>query len=68
VAEPVIKTSNPRGDPIYWIGPAGAAKDAGPGTDFHAIETGYVSITPINIDLTAHGQLGSITQWLGEGT
>lgn len=64
VAEPVIASTNPRGEEIWWIGPAGSAKDAGPGTDFHALSEGRVSITPLDIDLTAHRQLGMLRQWL----
>jgi 5'-nucleotidase len=56
-SEPVVKTLDPRGRPIYWIGPCGVAKDAGEGTDFHAIANGYVSVTPLQIDLTHHQQL-----------
>lgn len=51
-SEPVIKSFDPRGNPIYWIGPAGAAKEAGEGTDFHAVAHGYVSVTPLQIDIT----------------
>ncbi|MBM3379610.1 MAG: 5'/3'-nucleotidase SurE [Betaproteobacteria bacterium] len=64
VAEPVIAATNPRGEDIWWIGPAGPAKDAGPGTDFHALSEGRASITPLDIDLTAHRQLGALAQWL----
>ncbi|MEK0418494.1 MAG: stationary-phase survival protein SurE [Pseudomonadota bacterium] len=53
-SEPVIRQTNPRGEPIFWIGPAGDAKDAGEGTDFHATANGCVSITPLQIDLTDH--------------
>ena len=63
-SEPVIRAVNPQGEPIYWIGPAGVAKDAGPGTDFHAVENGYVSITPLQIDLTHCGQIDAVRQWL----
>ena len=59
-SQPVVRQSNPRGDPIYWIGPAGDARDAGQGTDFHATATGCVSITPLQVDLTDHGHL---TRW-----
>lgn len=45
-AESVICSEDPRGQPIYWIGPPGSQQDAGEGTDFAAIEQGYVSITP----------------------
>ena len=53
-SEPVIRQTNPRGDPIYWIGPAGDAREAGEGTDFHAVAQGMVSITPLQVDLTDH--------------
>jgi 5'-nucleotidase len=66
-SEPVIRATNPRGEPIYWIGAAGAARDAGPGTDFHATSQGWVSVTPLNIDLTHAGQLPQISAWLGDG-
>lgn len=51
-SQPVIKQESPRGDAIYWIGPAGDAKDATDGTDFHAINQGYVSITPLHLNLS----------------
>src|SRR5918911_1561397 len=51
-AEPVVKLQTPRGETAYWIGPAGAAADAGPGTDFHAVEACCVSVTPLRMDLT----------------
>ena len=63
-AEPVISERDPRGRPIYWIGPPGSAQDAGPGTDFHAVSTGFVSVTPLRIDLTHHGVLGDLTTWV----
>jgi 5'-nucleotidase len=63
-SEPVVRSSNPRGEPIYWIGPAGGAKEAGPGTDFHATAQGYVSVTPLQIDLTHTGQLDGVAAWL----
>jgi 5'-nucleotidase len=66
-SEPVIPSSNPRGEPIYWIGAAGGAKDAGPGTDFHATERGFVSVTPLQVDLTHTQQLPKVRQWLQSG-
>ena len=48
----VIMQNNPRGEPIYWIGPPGVARDATEGTDFHAIEQSQVSITPLQLDLS----------------
>ncbi|MES2933972.1 MAG: 5'/3'-nucleotidase SurE [Pseudomonadota bacterium] len=56
-SEPVIKTRDPHGREIFWIGPAGAARDAGEGTDFHATASGHVSVTPLQIDLTHATQL-----------
>lgn len=64
LAESVVRAKSPRGDTIYWIGPAGAAKEAGPGTDFHAVEQGWASITPLDIDLTAAGSLDPVRGWL----
>lgn len=63
-AEPVVKTVSPRNETLYWIGAAGAAADAGPGTDFNAVERGFVSITPLQIDLTHAVQVPSIVQWM----
>jgi len=56
-SEPVIRQTSPRGDTIYWIGPAGDAREAGAGTDFHAVANGQVSITPLQVDLTDHASL-----------
>ncbi len=53
-SEPVIRQTNPRGEAIYWIGPAGDAREGGEGTDFHAVAQGWVSITPLQVDLTDH--------------
>lgn len=66
-AEPVIRAQDPRGRPIYWVGPAGAEQDAGPGTDFHAVRQGYVSITPIQVDLTRYDALDKVAGWLAGG-
>lgn len=66
-SEPVIQQANPRGEPIYWIGPAGDAREAGEGTDFHAVAQGAVSITPLQIDLTDHARLPAWQQRLGAG-
>ncbi len=63
-SEPTIRSQSPRGDAIYWVGPAGAAKDAGEGTDFFATANGHVSVTPLQIDLTHTGQLHSVRAWL----
>lgn len=63
-AEPVVKMKSPRNETVYWVGAAGAAADAGPGTDFHAVEHGRVSITPLQIDLTHNAQLNVIRDWM----
>jgi len=64
-AEPVVRGTDPRGRPLFWVGFAGAGQDAGPGTDFHAIESGQVSVTPLKVDLTKHDDVGRIEKWLG---
>ena len=64
-SEPCIAQHDPRGRPIYWIGPAGAEQDAGPGTDFHAVRQGYISITPIHVDLTRYQALEKVASWVG---
>lgn len=65
-AEPVFKSTDPRGHPIYWVGPPGAEQDAGEGTDFHALRNGYVSVTPLKIDLTHHDDVPATASWLEE--
>ena len=67
-AEPVIKGSDPRGRQIYWVGPPGSEQDAGSGTDFHAVNSGFVSVTPLQVDLTHHGVLGDLTEWVQDLT
>ena len=64
ISEPVIKAKDPHGRDIYWVGPTGAAKDAGEGTDFHATAQGWVSITPLQVDLTHQAQLTSLRESL----
>lgn len=59
-AEPVIKSEDPLGRPIYWVGPPGAEDDAGPGTDFHAVRRGKVSITPLQVDLTRYQAVDAV--------
>jgi 5'-nucleotidase len=61
----VMKAQDPRGRPVYWVGPAGAEQDAGPGTDFDTIAQGFVSVTPLQVDLTRHTALPELTTWLG---
>ncbi|MHB1214770.1 MAG: 5'/3'-nucleotidase SurE [Thiobacillus sp.] len=63
-AESVVKTTNPRGQTVYWVGAAGLAQDAGEGTDFHAVANGFVSITPLQMDLTRFNQMDSVNTWL----
>ena len=64
-SEAVIRAEDPRGRPLYWIGPAGRGQDAGPGTDFHAVAEGYVSVTPLTVDLTNHAELETLRSWVG---
>lgn len=63
-AEPVVPTHDPKGRLMYWIGPPGEGQDAGPGTDFHAIAEGCVSVTPLQIDLTRHQAMDQVSGWL----
>ncbi len=63
-AEPVIKALNPHGETVYWVGAAGEAQDAGEGTDFHALASQQVSITPLQIDLTQYSQLDAVRAWM----
>jgi len=63
-AEPAVKASDPHGEPVYWVGKVGAAADDGPGTDFHATANGYVSVTPLQIDLTRYEQIDHVGAWL----
>lgn len=63
-SEPVIPAQDPRGRTVYWVGRAGAHQDAAEGTDFHAIQNGYVSVTPLQIDLTRHAALPAVQSWL----
>jgi 5'-nucleotidase len=63
-SKPVVKAQDPRGRPVYWVGPSGAEQDGGPGTDFHAVAAGYVSITPLQTDLTRHAALDDVRSWM----
>ncbi len=63
-AEPVVKSVNPRGQTVYWVGAAGAAQDAGEGTDFHAVANKFISVTPLQIDLTHFSQINPLAAWL----
>ncbi len=64
-AEPVVKASNPHGETVYWVGPAGKAQDAGEDTDFYAVINKRVSVTPLQMDLTQFSQLDAVRNWLG---
>ncbi len=64
-AQPVVEGKNPRGETVYWVGPAGAAREAGPGTDFNALERGAVSVTPLQVDLTHASQIPLVSEWVG---
>lgn len=66
-AEPVIPTRNPRGETVYWVGPAGPAQDAGEGTDFFAVRQGFVAITPLQMDLTSYPQIAAVSDWIESG-
>ncbi len=66
-SEPVIKSADPRGRLIYWVGPPGGEQDAGPGTDFYAVNAGFVSVTPLQFDLTWYGRLDDVGAWLPKG-
>ena len=63
-SEPIILSEDQRGRRIYWVGAAGAEQDAGEGTDFHAINNGYVSVTPLQLDLTWYERIETLTNWL----
>jgi 5'-nucleotidase len=63
-SDPIVRMADPRGRPVYWVGPAGGSQDAGPGTDFHAVANNYVSVTPLQIDLTRHSMLDDMRHWL----
>ena len=64
-AEPSVEQFDPRGRRVYWIGPAGPEQDAGPGTDFDAVRRGYVSVTPIHVDLTRYQAMEKVASWVG---
>ena len=63
-AEPVFKAVDPRGETIYWVGPPGAEQDAGPGTDFYAMQHNQPSLTPLHVDLTHHGIHQQVSDWV----
>lgn len=63
-SERIVRAEDPRGRPVYWVGPAGLGQDNGPGTDFDAVANNYVSVTPLQIDLTRHTLLDDMRAWL----
>ena len=63
-SEGVVRQQDPRGDDIYWVGPPGEEQDAGEGTDFFSVKQGFISITPLQIDLTRYDSLQDLTNWL----
>ena len=63
-SQPVIPTTTPAGETVYWIGPSGAANDDSEGTDFYALQRGYVSVTPLRLDLTQQTQVSQVAQWV----
>jgi 5'-nucleotidase len=65
-SERMIRAKDPRGRNVYWVGPAGAGQDAGPGTDFHAVAEGFASVTPLHIDLTRYSALPELESWFGK--
>jgi 5'-nucleotidase len=65
-SEQAIEARDPRNRVVYWIGPAGAGADAGEGTDFHAVAQGFVSVTPLQIDLTRYSALDTVQGWLAK--
>ena len=65
-AEQMVKMRDPRGKVGYWMGLAGGAEDAGEGTDFDAINKGYVSITPLRMDLTNHAHMSMVESWAAD--
>ena len=63
-AEPVVRQQTPRNDTVYWVGAAGAAQDAGEGTDFHAVAHNYASLTPLQVDITHTAQIAALSHWI----
>jgi len=62
-SKPIVRAKDPHGRNVHWIGPAGTGQDAGPGTDFHAIACGHVSVTPLHIDMTRHAAIADLESW-----
>ena len=66
LSKPVVKTHDPRGREMFWVGPVGDLLDDSEGTDFHAIENGFISVTPLHIDLTQYQMMSATEHWLKE--
>ena len=62
----IVRAKDPHGRNVYWVGPSGAGQDAGPGTDFHAVASGYASVTPIHIDMTRHAAIPDLENWFNK--
>jgi len=60
-SENPVRTENPRGKAVYWIGRAGGPVENTPGTDFHEVASGYISITPIHADMTHEKVLSGLS-------
>jgi 5'-nucleotidase len=67
-SEPAVRSANPQGEPVYWIGPVGSAKESGEGTDFEAVAAGFVSVTPLRVDLTDAARLDQVRAWLKDAS
>ena len=65
-SKPAVRMEDPKGRTVYWVGPVSPGQDAGPGTDFHAVGAGRVSLTPLQVDLTRHAALDTIRAWVGD--
>jgi len=63
-AEPIIQQQDPYGTPVYWVGRAGKPIENQTGTDFDAIQQGYISVTPLQIDMTRHAGIEPLQTWL----
>lgn len=63
-SQPLVRELNPRGTPVYWLGAVGKPSDASEGTDFWATGAGFVSVTPMHIDRTAHGDVAETARWM----
>lgn len=61
---PAVHDLDPRQRPLYWVGAAGAPQDAVEGTDFHAVRNGWVSVTPLKVDLTRHEAVATVRDWM----